>query len=386
MARVLVVGAGMVGAACAYFLARDGHEVTVVDRGPVGAGTTSRGEGNILVSDKSAGPELALALRSAELWRRIAERLGANALEWESKGGLVVATTDETLGALREFATLQAAAGVSCGPIEPGNLSSYEPNLAPGLPGGVFYPGDQQVQPVRAAAALLYAARVDGATVRHGVEVLGVRTRSDGRVRSVECRVGDAAVEIDADAVVNATGTWGGDVSARIGAPVPVLPRRGFILVTEPLPHVVRHKVYTADYVSNVASGAAGLETSVVVEGTRGGTVLIGASRERVGFDTAISYPVLRTMAAQAVRIFPFLDRVSLLRVYTGFRPYCPDHLPVIGADPRIAGIYHACGHEGAGIGLAPATGEMIADLVSDRSTFVPAEPFSPARFVSEAA
>ncbi len=386
MARVVVVGAGMVGAACAYSLARDGHEVTVVDRGPVGGGTTSRGEGNILVSDKSAGPELALALRSVELWRRIAERLGADTLEWEPKGGLVVATTDETLGALREFATQQAAAGVSCEPVEPGDLSGYEPNLAPDLPGGVFYPGDQQVQPVRATAALLYAARIDGATVRHGVEVLGVRTRSDGQVWSVECRVDGAVVEIDADAVVNATGTWAGDVSARIGAPVPVLPRRGFILVTEPLPRVVRHKVYTADYVSNVASGAAGLETSVVVEGTRGGTVLIGASRERVGFDTTISYAVVRTMAAQAVRIFPFLDRVSLLRVYTGFRPYCPDHLPVIGADSRIGGVYHACGHEGAGIGLAPATGEMIADLVSGRSTFVPAEPFSPDRFVFEAA
>ena len=85
--------------------------------------------------------------------------------------------------------------------------------------------------------------------------------------------------------MVNAAGTWGGPLSERLGGPVPVLPRRGFVLVTEPLPRVVRHKVYSADYVANVASSDSGLETSVVVEGTAGGTVLIGASRERVGFD-----------------------------------------------------------------------------------------------------
>ena len=86
-----------------------------------------------------------------------------------------------------------------------------------------------------------------------------------------------------------------------------MLPRRGFVLVTEPLPRVVRHKVYSADYVANVASSDAALETSVVVEGTHAGTVLIGASRERVGFDETLSVEVVRRLAAQAVRLFPFL-------------------------------------------------------------------------------
>ena len=108
---------------------------------------------------------------------------------------------------------------------------------------------------------------------------------------------------------------------------------------------------------ANVASDDAGLETSVVVEGTRAGTVLIGASRERVGFDRTMSLPVLRRLAAQAVGLFPFLAEVNLLRSYLGFRPYCPDHLPVIGPDPRVPGLVHACGHEGAGIGLSAATG-----------------------------
>lgn len=162
---------------------------------------------------------------------------------------------------------------------------------------------------------------------------------------------------------------------------MPVLPRRGFVLVTEPLPRVVRHKVYTADYVANVASGDEGLETSVVVEGTAAGTVLIGASRERVGFDRTFSLPVVRKLAAQAIGVFPFLADVGLLRSYLGFRPYCPDHLPVIGLDPRVPGLLHACGHEGAGIGLAAATGELVAQVAAGKQPDLDLTPFRPDRF-----
>jgi glycine/D-amino acid oxidase-like deaminating enzyme len=162
---------------------------------------------------------------------------------------------------------------------------------------------------------------------------------------------------------------------------VPVSPRRGFILVTEPLPPIIRHKVYSAGYVATVASSSPALQTSTVVEGTRSGPVLIGASRERVGYDSTLSVPVLRQLARGATQLFPVLAQVRTIRAYAGFRPYSPDHLPVIGVDPRIDGVVHACGHEGGGIGLAPATGEMVAELLTGGQTHVSAEPFSPARF-----
>lgn len=396
MARVVVVGAGMVGAACAYYLARDGHDVTVIDRGPVGGGTTSRGEGNILVSDKAPGPELDLALWSARLWRELGAELGTDDTELEPKGGLVVATSEPALATLRGFAEGQQRAGVACRPVAASEIADYEPHVARGMPGAVFYPDDQQVQPVRAAAALIRGAAAFGAHVLLGREVRGIGTDSSGAARDVTVQDvrgqpghdrddGDVRpLSIPADVVVNAAGTWGGELSGRLGAPVPVLPRRGFILVTEPLPVVVHHKVYTADYVANVASSDEGLETSVVVEGTRGGTVLIGASRERVGFDAAVRYDVIERLAAQAVRLFPGLAGVALMRVYHGFRPYCPDHLPVIGADPRVPGVFHACGHEGAGIGLAPATGSLIAAQVAGRAAPVAAEAFSPSRFAHD--
>ncbi|MGN6523080.1 MAG: NAD(P)/FAD-dependent oxidoreductase [Actinomycetes bacterium] len=380
-ADVVVVGSGMVGAAVAYFAARAGLCVVVLERGQVASGTTSGGEGNILVSDKEPGPELDLALTSQRLWLELADELGHEGFELEAKGGVVVAATDIGLAALRKLGTEQRRHGVEVVDVDVDGLHELEPHLARDLAGGALYPQDLQVMPVLAAARLLEAARALGAYVLTGTELLGVETNAAGHVAAVTTSAGRIATP----AVVNAAGTWGGEVSARLGAPVPVLPRRGFILVTEPLPRVVRHKVYDADYVANVASSAEGLETSAVIEGTRGGTVLIGASRERVGFDRQLSVPVLRRLAAQAVRLFPVLADVAVMRAYRGFRPYCPDHLPIVGADERIPGVFHACGHEGAGIGLAPATGRALAALLVGADVRaelgVDLAPFSPTRF-----
>ncbi|MFI2374794.1 NAD(P)/FAD-dependent oxidoreductase [Streptomyces sp. NPDC018964] len=370
---VVVVGAGMTGAACALYAARAGLAVTVVDRGSVAGGTTGAGEGNLLVSDKAPGPELELALLSHRLWTRVARELG-RPVEYEAKGGLVVAETPETLDGLRTFADGQRAAGVTADPVPADRLHDLEPRLAPGLAGGVRYSQDAQVMPALAAAHLL---RASGARLITGREVTRVLRAADGTVRGVRTDRGD----LHAPAVVNAAGPWGGELAARAGVSLPVLPRRGFVLVTEPLPPRIRHKVYAADYVADVASDSAALQTSPVVEGTAAGPVLIGASRERVGFDRSPSLPVMRALAAGATRLFPFLTGVRALRAYAGFRPYLPDHLPAIGPDPRAPGLFHACGHEGAGIGLATGTGLLIARALTGGTPELDLTPFRPDRF-----
>ncbi|MFI8932731.1 NAD(P)/FAD-dependent oxidoreductase [Streptomyces sp. NPDC053474] len=372
---VIVIGAGVVGAACAYYAARAGLHVTVIDRGPVAGGTTGAGEGNLLVSDKEPGPELDLALLSTRLWRELADTLGPR-VEYEAKGGLVVASDAHGLAPLREFAARQARSGVAADEVPADRLRDLEPHLAPGLAGGFHYPQDAQVQPALAAAQLLRAGG-ERVRLRLGEEVTGVLTGSGGRVRGVRTPSGD----LHAPHVVNAAGTWGGEVARLAGAFLPVLPRRGFVLVTEPLPRVVRRKVYAADYVADVASDSAALQTSAVVEGTPAGPVLIGASRERVGFDRSLSVAALRRLAAQAVRLFPVLATVRAMRTYAGFRPYLPDHLPAIGPDPRVPGLLHACGHEGAGIGLAPATGHLVAALLGGGELPLDLKPFRPERF-----
>ncbi|MEU0755046.1 NAD(P)/FAD-dependent oxidoreductase [Streptomyces albogriseolus] len=370
---VVVVGAGMTGAACALYAARAGLGVTVVDRGPVAGGTTGAGEGNLLVSDKAPGPELGLALLSLRLWAELAARYGPD-IEYDAKGGLVVAETPEAVDGLRAFADAQRAAGVTAEAVPADRLRDLEPRLAPGLPGGVRYPQDAQVMPALAAAHLLKAS---GARLLTGHEVTRVLRARDGAVRGVRTPHGD----VHAPAVVNAAGTWGGELASRADVFLPVMPRRGFVLVTEPLPPRIRHKVYAADYVADVAGDTADLLASPVVEGTAAGPVLIGASRERVGFDRSLSLRAVRALAAGATRLFPFLSEVRAVRTYVGFRPYLPDHLPAIGPDPRAPGLFHACGHEGAGIGLAPGTGLLVAQALTGETPGLDLAPFRPDRF-----
>jgi D-hydroxyproline dehydrogenase subunit beta len=380
MTAVVVVGAGIVGAACAYHLARAGARVTVLERGTVAGGASSAGEGNILVSDKIPGPELDLALWSRRLWSDIGADLGSRSIELEAKGGLVVADSDAERDQLTALAERQRAAGMAVTELAADELADYEPRLAPHLAGGAYFPQDAQVQPMLATAHLLR-----GLEVRCGVEVRGIETGPTGAVTGV--RTGDGGL-VPAGAVVNATGVSGGDLVAAAGTRLPVTPRRGFILVTEPLhggrgPRPIRHKVYTAGYIRAVISDDAGPQTAAVIEGTKAGTVLIGSSRECRGFDPRYPLPVLRRLAKQAVELFPFLAEVRVLRAFHGFRPLTPDHLPVIGPDKRVAGLWHAWGHEGAGIGLAPATGALIAALMTGAAPGVDPSPFDPGRFDS---
>lgn len=199
----------MVGAACALYAARAGLDVIVVDRGPVAGGTTGAGEGNLLVSDKEPGPELELALLSGRLWTELAEEVG-DAIEYELKGGVVVASTSDGLEALEKFATGQRAAGVEAVRVDAGRLRELEPHLAPGLTGGVLYPQDAQVMPTLAAAHLV---RTSGARLFTGAAVTEVLRGTDGTVRGVRTGRG----EIHAPHVVNAAGTWGGELAALAG-------------------------------------------------------------------------------------------------------------------------------------------------------------------------
>jgi glycine/D-amino acid oxidase-like deaminating enzyme len=226
-------------------------------------------------------------------------------------------------------------------------------------------------------AAILAAARTAGARLSLHEPVLAAEVDPDERVIRVET----PHRHIRARQVVNAAGPWAANVPGLAGFTLPVSPRRGYILVTEPVGRLVRHKVYTANYVDQVASDDVRMRVATVVEGTPAGTILIGSTRDRVGFDRAIELDALRSLASGAVRLFPVLRDVRVIRAYHGFRPFSPDHLPLIGADPTVPGLFHAHGHEGAGIGLAPATGHVVAELLAGDQPSVGLAPFDPARF-----
>ena len=379
---VLVIGAGINGAACARTLARRGMDVTIVDRGSAVGGTSSSGEGNLLVSDKSPGAELKLTQYSLELWRTLGPALEAEigrgfpSLEFEAKGGLVAARDAHESEALARFADRQRGAGVDAQLLSANEALGLEPELSPSISSAMYYPGDAQVQPAIAAEAFLASARAAGARVLVNTVVTGPLLDSDGKLVGVATSGGN----IEVDFVVVAAGPWSGHVAKELGGSLSVAPRKGFLLVTSRMPHRIFHKVYDADYVGAVGSDDRDLQTSTVLESTASGTVLIGSSRQHVGFDASLDVKALRTIATKAIQLMPFLRDMTVMRTYCGFRPFAQDHVPVIGEDPKVPGLWYVAGHEGAGIGLAPASAEILASLLFGEKPAIEAEAFSPGR------
>ena len=265
-------------------------------------------------------------------------------------------------------------------PLSAAELRDEEPLSAPDLPGGVLYPDDAQVEPRLATAALVRRAVAEGARLRAGVAVEGIERDGSGRAVALATSTG----RMPAGAVVVAAGAWTGTLLERCGLPLPIRPRKGQILVLERSVAPVRRKLNEAGYLSAVESAQERLQVAMVVESTRNGTTLIGSSRELRGFDRTVDVGVAAAMARRAVRFFPALRELSVIRTYAGLRPFAPDHLPLIGPLPEAENVCVASGHEGAGIGLAPATGELVAAWHAGERPPALAG-FSPARFAEVA-
>lgn len=378
---VIVVGAGVVGASCAYYLAASGARVKLLDRSFVASGSSGACEGNVLAWDKELERELPLALRSAELWAELSTRLPDD-FEYDRKGSIVVAETDEELVASAERAHVLAALGVKGEVLDAEALRREEPYAAHDLPGGVLYPSDAQLEPRLATAALVKGALAKGATLTIERSVDRLLRGRDGRVTAIETSGG----RLTAGAVVVAAGVWTPALLETAGLTVPVTPRKGQIVVLERSPVRFRRKLSEAGYVAAVEAGHdAQLQVAMVVESTYSGTALLGSSREHVGFDREVDISVAAAIARRAARFFPVLHDARALRVYAGLRPLTPDHVPIVGPFADAPNVCVATGHEGAGIGLAPATGELVAAWHAEAPSPLPIEWFSPDRFAPAA-
>src|SRR4051812_16203677 len=324
---VVVVGAGVVGASCAFYLAAAGVRVRLYDRSHIASGSSGSCEGNVLAWDKELERELPLALRSADLWQGLSQELDDD-FEYDRKGSVVVAETEAELQACAERNRVLAGLGVEGEVLDADALRREEPHVAHDLPGGVLYPGDAQLEPRLATAALMRAAVARGAVVTTGEPVQRIVRGADGRATAVETGAG----RIPCDAVVVAAGVWTPALLQTAGLNVPVTPRKGQIVVLERSPVRFRRKLSETGYVAAVEADEAELQVAMVVESTPSGTALLGSSRQHLGFDGEVELPVAAAIARRAARFFPVLRSARALRVYAGLRPLTPDHVPIAGA------------------------------------------------------
>lgn len=377
-ADVVIIGGGIIGAACAYYLSGTGLDVHLVERDFPGSGTSRACDGLILLWDKS-GFELALGQTSVQLWEQLYESLDED-FGFERSGTILLAETERQLQTGREKARLLEDAGQAAEVLPPKQLLALEPELAPGLAGGVFFPNDLQVEPRRATLALLAAAQQRGAELHPGTEIVDIH-RKENRSGSTY-RLTTNRGKFSTPTVVCAAGVWSNQIAVMVGLDLPTKSRKGHILVTSKRPGLIRHPLLEGGYVTTVESEADDLQVALVVEMTTCGTLLIGSSREFRGYDRDVSLKVIRAIANRAKRFLPRLAKTPVIRTYAGLRPWSPDGLPLIGPTGP-PGFYLATGHEGAGICLAPITGKLLAEAVIKEAQPPKAEGVSPDRFLA---
>ncbi|HQR18411.1 MAG TPA: FAD-dependent oxidoreductase [Gemmatimonadales bacterium] len=365
----IVVGAGIVGAACAHALSRHGLRVTVVDEAFAGGGTTAAGMGHIVVMDDSDA-QFALTSYSARLLDDLVASLPP-AAEFQRCGTLWVAEDEAQLEAARGKQAYFEGRGVRTELLDAAALGEAEPMLRRGLAGGLRVPSDAVVYPPAVARWLLDEAKVAGAVLREGVRVDAVLPRA----------VVTTAGRLDAGVVINAAGAG----AARLTPGLPVVPRKGHLVITERAPGFCRHQVVELGYLQSAHTmSAASVAFNVQPRVT--GQLLIGSSRELVGWDASLNRALLSRMLERALRFMPGLARIPALRTWTGFRPATPDKLPLVGAWPAVDGLWIAAGHEGLGITTALGTGALLADLILGHPTGIDPAPFAPDRVLADAA
>ncbi|MCX7686134.1 MAG: FAD-dependent oxidoreductase [Acetobacteraceae bacterium] len=354
--EALVIGGGVVGLCIARALAREGREVLVLDRGEPGQGASTANAGSLhaqlhaydAAGDTGAGSPLAellpLGRQAIALWRALAPEAAIR-----TEGGLMLAATGAEFAWLRAKVALERAKGLSSELLGPAELRAAAPWLGPGFLGAAFCPEEGQMDPLAGMVALLRAARAAGARIEGGVSVEALRREGRGFLAST------SSGEIRARRVVNAAGAWAGRVAAMLGLALPVRGAVQQVLVTEAAPPMLRPLVLHAGRRLSLKQGALG---HFILGGAWPGEwdAARGASRNRRSS--------IEGNLAVALDVFPALDRLHLLRAWTGLNVHL-DGPPQIGEDPRCPGLFHAACFNGWT--LAPAIGELIAEAVAGR-------------------
>lgn len=367
--RIAVLGAGIVGAACADAFAAEDFDVVIVERHVVGGGATAAGMGHIVVMDDSPA-EFDLTHYSQRLWAELAPSLPSTC-EVAVCGTIWVAADGEEMTEVHRKYGVYRQRGVRAEILDDGSLYASEPNLRCGLAGGLRVPDDGVVYPPAAAAWLIERAVARGATLRVGAEVTALS--------GAKATLADGS-HLEADVVVVATGSW----APPLLPDLPIRPRKGHLVITDRYPGYVRHQLVELGYLKSAHSVEAD-SVAFNVQPRPTGQILIGSSRQFATSSRDVEHQIVGQMLRRAIDYLPGLAQLTTTRIWTGFRAATPDKLPLIGPHPLHQGVLLATGHEGLGITTSLATARLLVDHVVGRTTAIPIDPYLASRFLDGA-
>ncbi|MDE3186177.1 MAG: FAD-binding oxidoreductase [Acidobacteriota bacterium] len=362
---VVVVGAGIVGAACALECASRGLRTAIVEGRGIGGGATAAGMGHIVVMDDSPA-QMALTHYSQTLWQELSDRLPRD-VEYEPCGTLWVASDEEEMQEVHRKSALYATAGIATAILDSQMLADAEPHLRKPLAGALLVPSDAVLYPPCAAGYLLREA------LRLGARLYAPRTVLSAQAG--KARLDDGS-ELQAARIVHACGAD----AAELLPGLPIRKRKGHLVITDRYPGFVRHQLVELGYLKSAHSLTAD-SVAFNVQPRRTGQVLIGSSRQYNTEGPAVDAQILSSMIERAQWYLPEIGALSAIRAWTGFRAATPDKLPLIGPWPEDDSLFLATGHEGLGITTSLGTARILVDHLLGEQTKIPIEPYLPSRF-----
>lgn len=379
---VLIIGGGIIGCSIAYYTSKYGRDVTIIEKGEFVSGTSSRCDGNILAIDKDPGFDSQMSLVSQKLVTDLSEEL-EHSFEYRAPGSILVCESDEEMEAAQQWVNRQQEAGLPFRMLDRQDIREESPFFADDLLGGLECATDSTVNPYLLAFSLLSEAQKFGAKAFKQTEVKSMEIETDGSF-VVETTNGT----FTAQQVVNTAGVWAPKIGQMLNINIPIEPRKGHIIVASRQQHVGCRKVMEFGYLISKFGGKRKVDAltekygvALVFEPTESQNFLIGSSREFVGFHTRINNEVIKCIANRAIRFYPKMADMMVIRSYAGLRPWTEDHLPIISRVEHIPNYFIAAGHEGDGISLAAVTGKVIEELLNEKETIIPIEPLRLSRF-----
>ena len=380
-ADVVVVGGGVIGTSVALHLTRVGLRPVLCESRDLAAGSSGACDGMVFLQSKKPGLHLRLALESQQRIEALRKTLPLD-FEYLRCGGMVVIGDEVEYAAMRRYVAAQQESGLDVRLVDGLEARRLEPALASGVYAAAYSPLDAQVNPMRLTLALAAGARLGGARIMTRTRVTGFE-RQAGAV----CAVNTSRGSIRTRTVVLAAGADTPRLASPAGLDLPIRPRRGQLLVTEPLAPLLRRCLISAHYIAVKYDPALAARDaqSVSMEQTTRGNLLLGSTREFAGYDRSTTVAGIRSIAAACRQVVPALDRVRVIRAFAGLRPWTPDGLPLLGPVPEVPGLVLAAGHEGDGIALAAVTGALIAEQIVSGRPHIDLHAFSPDRFGQDA-
>lgn len=364
---VMIVGAGIVGAACAHECAQRDMRVAVIDRDVVGGGATGAAMGHIVVMDDSDA-QFALTRYSQTLWHEMRLELSPD-VEYEQCGTIWVAADEAEMSEVLRKRTYYGRKAVPVEVLSSSELERLEPNLRKGMAGGLLVAQDGVLYPPCATRFLMERAIAKGVVLYSGATV--------SRIGHGEVQLSDST-SLSAGTIVNAAGAW----SPALTPGIDVRQRKGHLVITDRYPGFIRHQLIELGYLKSAHAVSAD-SVAFNVQPRQNGQMLIGSSRQFGAEHKDVDQEIMWRMLQRAQEYLPALAQASALRAWTGFRAATPDKLPLIGPWPADPSIYLATGHEGLGITTSLATAMLLADQLTGRSSAIAIEPYLPSRIAS---